>query len=98
MHRQLYEILMPLTNNPSFRVSIEECGNRKSSTYNYKGPLMPYYFPFEGQGLLIVDAVLLLVLLVSEHIRLKKPFWTDAIFSLCWSVIIVAASIIQRIR
>ncbi len=55
------------------------------------------YSPLEGQALLIVDAVLLLFLLISEHIPIQKPYWFHSLFGLCWSVIVVATEIVQRI-
>jgi hypothetical protein len=57
------------------------------------------YFPLEGQTLLILDAVLLLFILVSEDIYIptKRPFSCHAIFGLCWSVIVVASAVVQRL-
>ena len=57
----------------------------------------PLYSPLEGQTFLIVDALLLLFILVPEHLstKTKKPFWSHAIFGLCWSVIVVASAVLQ---
>jgi len=57
-----------------------------------------FYSPLEGQLLLVVDAILILLILVSENIPMKKPFWYYSMFSLCWSVIVVATAVVQRIR
>jgi hypothetical protein len=60
--------------------------------------LTQLYSPLEGQALLIVDALLLVLILVSEYlyIPMKKPFWRDAAIGLCWSVIVVASAVVQR--
>ena len=57
-----------------------------------------FYSPLEGQALLIVDALLMLILLVSGHFYplLKRPFWSWALFGLCWSAIVVAAAAAQQ--
>ena len=45
----------------------------------------PFYSPLDGQTLLIVDALLLVFILVSEqlYIPIKKPLWCHAMFGLC---------------
>lgn len=57
---------------------------------------MPFMtFPtLQGQMLLIVDAVILLSVVVSQQFVLaaSRRWWSWALFALCWSVIIVAAS------
>ncbi len=56
------------------------------------------YSPLEGQAILIVDAVLILFLLISEHIPMKKPFWFHSLLGLCWGVIVVATEAVQCVK
>jgi len=55
------------------------------------------YSPLQGQILLIVDAFLILVLLTKGLVPMKRHFWLDATFSLCWSIIVVAAGVVQLV-
>jgi hypothetical protein len=58
------------------------------------------YYPLEGHNLLIADGFVILLILISHHLYIpgRRSFWSHAVFGLCWSVIVVAAAIMQGIR
>jgi hypothetical protein len=54
------------------------------------------YASTEGQMFLVVDAVLLLLILVSgAYLPPKVRVWSYALFGLCWSAMVVAAAAAQ---
>ncbi len=50
------------------------------------------YASIEGQMMLVVDAVLLLVIIVSGIYLPRFRVWSYALFALCWSAIVVIAA------
>ncbi|WP_109489089.1 hypothetical protein [Occallatibacter savannae] len=52
------------------------------------------FTPISGQMFLIVDAVILLSVVVSQEFLLTagRRWWSVALFALCWSVIVVATT------
>lgn len=56
------------------------------------------YASIQGQMFLVVDAVLLLLLIVSGiYLPPKVRVWSYAVFGLCWSAIVVAAAAAQHL-
>jgi hypothetical protein len=54
------------------------------------------YASVEGHMFLVVDAVLLLLILVSGvYLPPKVRVWSYALFALCWSAIVVVAAAAQ---
>ena len=86
-------------NNPKSDRRIECRESRKKATYIQGHAMVTLHPPLAGQPFLIVDALLLVFILVSGHpyCPTKKPLWRNAIFGLCWSVIVLASAIIQRL-
>lgn len=50
------------------------------------------YASLEGQMFLVVDAVLLLLIIVSGIYLPRFRVWSYALFALCWSAIVVIAA------
>jgi hypothetical protein len=89
-------------NNPQTHTCVKSHESRVDNLHTYLQRAIMFtnlYSPLEGQTLLIVDALLLVFILLSEHLHNpgKKPYRRDAIIGLCWSVIVVASAVVQRI-